>query len=119
MRWPTPVAYLCRSAARIRPPRGSRRPCRRARPVPAWAARPRPSLAHDAVHVNAIAPGPIETELIEPITEEFRREKTVIFALRRLGLPDKVAPTAVFLASDDSNFYAGQTLCPNGGDIMV
>ena len=71
------------------------------------------------VHVNAIAPGPIETELIGPITEEFRREKTVIFALRRLGLPDEVAPTAVFLASDDSNFYAGQTLCPNGGDIMV
>ena len=71
------------------------------------------------VHVNAIAPGPIETELIGPITEEFRREKTVIFALRRLGLPDEVAPTAVFLASDDSNFYAGQTLCPNGGDIMA
>ena len=71
------------------------------------------------VHVNAIAPGPIETELIGPITEEFRREKTVIFALRRLGRPDEVAPTAVFLASDDSNFYAGQTLCPNGGDIMV
>jgi NAD(P)-dependent dehydrogenase (short-subunit alcohol dehydrogenase family) len=71
------------------------------------------------IHVNAIAPGPIETELIGPITEEFRREKTAIFALRRFGLPDEVAPTAVFLASDDSSYYAGQTLCPNGGDIMV
>jgi 3-oxoacyl-[acyl-carrier protein] reductase len=71
------------------------------------------------VHVNAIAPGPIETELIGPITEEFRREKTAIFALRRFGLPDEVAPTAVFLACDDSNYYAGQTLCPNGGDVMV
>ena len=71
------------------------------------------------VHVNAIAPGPIETELIGPITEEFRREKTAIFALRRFGLPDDVAPTAVFLASDDSNYYAGQTLCPNGGDVMA
>jgi 3-oxoacyl-[acyl-carrier protein] reductase len=71
------------------------------------------------IHVNAIAPGPIETELIGPITEEFRREKTAIFALRRFGLPDDVAPTAVFLASDDSSYYAGQTLCPNGGDVMA
>jgi 3-oxoacyl-[acyl-carrier protein] reductase len=71
------------------------------------------------LHVNAIAPGPIETDLIGPVTEEFRREKTAIFALRRLGLPEEVAPTAVLLASDDGSFYAGQTLCPNGGDIMV
>jgi 3-oxoacyl-[acyl-carrier protein] reductase len=71
------------------------------------------------IHVNAISPGPIETELIGPITDEFRREKSAIFALRRLGQPDEVAPTAVFLASDDSSYYAGQTLCPNGGDIMM
>jgi 3-oxoacyl-[acyl-carrier protein] reductase len=71
------------------------------------------------IHVNAIAPGAIETELIGPVTDEFRREKSAIFALRRLGLPDEVAPTAVFLASDDASYYAGQTLCPNGGDIMM
>jgi 3-oxoacyl-[acyl-carrier protein] reductase len=71
------------------------------------------------IHVNAIAPGPIETDLIGPISDEFRREKVQIFALRRFGLPDEVAPTAVFLASDDGNYYAGQTLCPNGGDIMA
>ncbi|HVQ74494.1 MAG TPA: SDR family oxidoreductase [Candidatus Binatia bacterium] len=46
-------------------------------------------------------------------------EKTQIFALRRIGRPEEVAPTVVFLASDASNFYAGQTLSPNGGDIMV
>jgi 3-oxoacyl-[acyl-carrier protein] reductase len=71
------------------------------------------------VQVNAIAPGPIETDLMGPVTDEFRREKSAIFALRRLGLPAEVAPTAVFLASEDSSYYAGQTLCPNGGDIMV
>jgi 3-oxoacyl-[acyl-carrier protein] reductase len=71
------------------------------------------------VHVNAIAPGPIETDLIGPVTEAFRKEKSAIFALRRLGLPDEVAPTAVFLASEDGSYYAGQTLCPNGGDIMM
>jgi 3-oxoacyl-[acyl-carrier protein] reductase len=71
------------------------------------------------VHVNAIAPGPVETDLIGPVTDEWRREKSQILALRRIGVPADVAPTAVFLASDASNYYAGQTLCPNGGDIML
>ncbi len=71
------------------------------------------------IHVNAIAPGAIETDLMGPVTDDFRREKSAIFALRRLGLPEEVAPTAVFLASDDASYYAGQTLCPNGGDIMA
>jgi 3-oxoacyl-[acyl-carrier protein] reductase len=81
------------------------------------------ALAREAgprgVHVNAIAPGPIETELIGPITDEFRREKSAIFALRRLGRPEEVAPTAVFLASADASYYTRQTLCLNGGDVMV
>jgi 3-oxoacyl-[acyl-carrier protein] reductase len=70
------------------------------------------------IHVNAIAPGPIETDLIGPVDDEWKREKSQIFALRRIGQPEEVAPTAVFLASDASSYYAGQTLCPNGGDIM-
>lgn len=45
--------------------------------------------------------------------------RSAILALRRLGRPGDVAPTAVFLASEDASFYAGQTLCPNGGDIMA
>ena len=71
------------------------------------------------IHVNAIAPGPIETDLLGPIDEEYRRRTPGRFALRRLGRPDDVAPTAVFLASDAANYYAGQTLCPNGGDVML
>ncbi len=71
------------------------------------------------VHVNAIAPGPIETELIGPITEEIPPREDRDLRSRRLGVPDEVAPTAVFLASNDTSFYAGQTLCPNGGDVMV
>jgi 3-oxoacyl-[acyl-carrier protein] reductase len=70
------------------------------------------------IHVNAIAPGPIETDLIGPVTDEYRKKTSAGFALRRLGIPDDVAPTAVFLASDASGYYAGQTLCPNGGDVM-
>ena len=39
--------------------------------------------------------------------------------LKRFGLWETVAPTAVFLASDDSSYYVGQTLGPNGGDVML
>jgi 3-oxoacyl-[acyl-carrier protein] reductase len=71
------------------------------------------------INVNAIAPGPIETELIGPIDDEYRKRTSMTFALRRIGLPGDVAPTVVFLASDASSYYAGQTFCPNGGDLML
>jgi 3-oxoacyl-[acyl-carrier protein] reductase len=71
------------------------------------------------IHVNAIAPGLIETELVGEITDEIRRERSAVLALRRIGLAEEVAPTAVFLASDGSNYYSGQTLSPNGGDTML
>jgi 3-oxoacyl-[acyl-carrier protein] reductase len=70
------------------------------------------------IRVNAIAPGPIETDMIGPVNAEARRRGSALFALRRFGVPEDVAPTAVFLASDASSYYAGQTLCPNGGDVM-
>jgi 3-oxoacyl-[acyl-carrier protein] reductase len=70
------------------------------------------------IRVNAVAPGPIETEMIGSLTEEARRKGSAHFALRRFGVPEDVAPTAVFLASDGAAYYAGQTLCPNGGDVM-
>jgi 3-oxoacyl-[acyl-carrier protein] reductase len=72
------------------------------------------------IYVNAIAPGPIRTDLVpfDPDapngipTEE-------LLPLRRLGEVADVASTAVFLASEQSNYYAGQTLGPNGGDVML
>jgi 3-oxoacyl-[acyl-carrier protein] reductase len=71
------------------------------------------------INVNAIAPGPIETDLIGPVDDEFRKRTSMTFALRRIGLPEDVAPTVVFLASDAASYYAGQTFCPNGGDLML
>jgi 3-oxoacyl-[acyl-carrier protein] reductase len=71
------------------------------------------------INVNAIAPGPIETDLLGPVDDEFRRRTSMTFALRRIGMPEDVAPTVVFLASDAASYYAGQTFCPNGGDLML
>lgn len=79
------------------------------------------SLAREVsptVRVNAIAPGPIETDLLADITEEWRAAKEAELPMGRLGQVDDVVPTAVFLASDDSAYYTGQTLSPDGGDAM-
>jgi len=71
------------------------------------------------VHVNAIAPGPILTDMMAEETEEWAAKKLAELPMERFGRPEEVAPTAVFLASDDSSYFVGQTLCPNGGDVML
>jgi 3-oxoacyl-[acyl-carrier protein] reductase len=71
------------------------------------------------VHVNAIAPGPILTAMMEEETEEWAARKLAELPIGRFGEVGEVAPTAVFLASDESSYYVGQTLCPNGGDVML
>ena len=71
------------------------------------------------VLVNAIAPGPIRTPMVDGISESWKQAKAAELPLRRFGEPDEVAPTAVLLASDPGgNLYCGQTLGPNSGDVM-
>ena len=75
--------------------------------------------AADNVLVNSIAPGPIETPLVDGISEEWKAAKRAGLPLLRFGLPAEVAPTALLLASDPGgNLYVGQTLGPNSGDVM-
>jgi NAD(P)-dependent dehydrogenase (short-subunit alcohol dehydrogenase family) len=76
-------------------------------------------LAEKKIRVNAVAPGPIWTPLI-PST--FDEEKVVTFGgdvpLGRPGQPEEVAPSYVFLASDDASYMTGQVLHPNGGSVI-
>jgi 3-oxoacyl-[acyl-carrier protein] reductase len=71
------------------------------------------------ITVNAIAPGPIDTELFRNLPEEWRAHKLAEIPLGRPGTVDEIAPTAVLLASTDGSYYLGATLNPNGGDAMV
>ena len=77
------------------------------------------NLAEKGIRVNAVAPGPIWTPLI-PSTmptehvEKFGQD----VPMKRAGQPEEVAPSFLFLASDDSSYMSGQTLHPNGGEIV-
>lgn len=76
-------------------------------------------LAEKGIRVNGVAPGPIWTPLI-PST--FPAEEVATFGsdvpMQRPGQPEEVAPSYVFLASDDSSYMTGQMLHPNGGEII-
>jgi len=76
-------------------------------------------VASDNVLVNSIAPGPIETPLVQGISEDWKSAKRAELPLRRFGVAAEVAPTALLLASEPGgNLYVGQTLGPNSGDVM-
>ncbi len=73
------------------------------------------------IRVNCIAPGPISTGIVPDDDEDGDGDARLRAALplRRFGTVDDVALTAVFLASSDAAYYTGQTLGPNGGDVML
>lgn len=77
------------------------------------------NLVEKGIRVNAVAPGPIWTPLI-PAT--FPEEKVASFGkeapMGRAGQPEELAPSYVFLASDDSSYMSGQVLHPNGGTVV-
>jgi len=69
--------------------------------------------------VNAVAPGPMNTEMLHAGTsDEWRAAKREDVPLDRFGEPEEVAPSICFLASRTSDYYTGQVLSPDGGDAM-
>ena len=77
------------------------------------------ALIEKGIRVNAVAPGPIWTPLI---AASFPPDAVASFGsdapMGRAGQPEEVAPSYVFLASDDSSYMTGQVLHPNGGEIV-
>jgi 3-oxoacyl-[acyl-carrier protein] reductase len=71
----------------------------------------------DNIAVNAICPGPIDTDMKLP--PEWASKKQSELVIGRQGKVEEIAPTALLLACEDAAFYVGATFHPNGGDIMV
>ena len=69
------------------------------------------------VRVNAVAPGPVDTELLARFTGSPERKAGLVAGvpLKRAGKPQEIADAIVFVASDKASFITGQTLGVNGG----
>jgi NAD(P)-dependent dehydrogenase (short-subunit alcohol dehydrogenase family) len=77
------------------------------------------SLIERGIRVNAVAPGPIWTPLIPAsFPEEAVKSFGANTPMGRPGQPEECAPCYLFLASEDSSYMAGQTLHPNGGQVV-
>jgi NAD(P)-dependent dehydrogenase (short-subunit alcohol dehydrogenase family) len=74
-------------------------------------------LASVGIRVNAIAPGPIETPLVQEVhTPEVRAAWMTTVPQRRYGSPDEIAGAAIFLLDQrKSSYITGQTICVDGG----
>lgn len=75
-------------------------------------------LASRNITVNAVAPGFIDTEMTQAMTEAAREATLQQIPLKRVGLPEDIAQTVAFLASDRAGYITGQTISVDGGMHM-
>jgi len=75
--------------------------------------------ASKGITVNAIAPGYINTEMVQAVPVEALEKVIAGIPVRRLGEPEEIARCVTFLAADDAGFITGSTLSANGGQYMT
>jgi 3-oxoacyl-[acyl-carrier protein] reductase len=71
-------------------------------------------VARLGIRVNVVAPGLIETEMIQNLPKEVIKQ---IIPMGRVGLPEEVAKVVRFLCSDEASYITGQVISVNGGMI--
>jgi NAD(P)-dependent dehydrogenase (short-subunit alcohol dehydrogenase family) len=81
----------------------------------AWAA----EYGARGVRVNAVAPGPTRTALMEAVPEEMVNQLAALAPAGRVARPAELAAAIVFLASDDASFVHGVTLAVDGGRVAT
>jgi 3-oxoacyl-[acyl-carrier protein] reductase len=75
-------------------------------------------LAPRSVRVNAVAPGFIDTHLVEHLSEAAHAEQVESIGLGRIGRPEEVAEAIAWLASDQASYVTGQILGVDGGMVI-
>lgn len=70
------------------------------------------------IRVNCIAPGVVDTAMMEGFSSRDKAELCEDIPLGRLGTPEEIAGTALFLASDAAGYITGQVIAPNGGFVV-
>lgn len=77
------------------------------------------ALAGDAIRVNCVAPGLIETDILDGVERSNIDALVEATPLQRIGRPEDIAEVVEFLLSDRSGFMTGQTLVADGGRVML
>lgn len=72
-------------------------------------------LAREGITVNAVAPGVIDTPMVQGTTERWREGILKTIPMRKLGRPEDIAHAVAYLASEEAGYVTGQVLSPNGG----
>lgn len=72
-------------------------------------------LAPFNIRVNAVAPGAIETDIINALPDKTKGKFLENIPMGRFGRPEEVASVVRFLASDDASYISGETICVTGG----
>ncbi|MCF8032734.1 MAG: 3-oxoacyl-[acyl-carrier-protein] reductase [Desulfarculaceae bacterium] len=75
-------------------------------------------LATRGVRVNAVAPGFIETDMVNTIPEKLQEAMKAMIPMGRAGQPEDVADVVAFLCSDAARYVTGQVIAINGGMMM-
>ena len=76
-------------------------------------------VARYGIRVNTVAPGPTQTAMTNrPGRGATIEERVKALPIGRIAQPEEIAPSYVFLASDDAEYMIGQTVSPNGGDVF-
>ncbi len=72
-------------------------------------------VAPFGVTVNAIAPGLIDTPMVQKFSPRFREKMVALTPVGRIGTPEDIAYAVSFLAAEEASFITGQVISPNGG----
>lgn len=75
-------------------------------------------VAAKGITVNCVCPGPTDTQMWHGSDPAWKDWKISQLPIRRLGTVDEIASAYLYLASDQAAFMVGQSLSPNGGDVM-
>lgn len=75
-------------------------------------------VAASGITVNCVCPGPTDTPMWRASDDKWNEWKLSTLPIKRIGTPEEIAWAYVYLASDEAAYVVGQSISPNGGDVM-